>query len=233
MPSFESPRSCGGAARAGRCRASPRARRSRHSSPNVPSTKPGARNAFIGGVLIFAPYGDRADVLAVVEHLHRAFGRGVPARPADGVRELAVERDDRPVAAGAGAEPLDGRVAVAGGGVLLAARERAAHRPPVRFASSAATNVYSSGPFFEPKPPPMNSHTTRTLSSGISSVSATDVADAPDELRRDVDVERCRPSTRRSPGASPSSCGGRTACGTSPRRRRRPARAPCSTSPRS
>jgi hypothetical protein len=29
---------------------------SRHSSPNVPSTKPGARNAFIGGVFSFAAY---------------------------------------------------------------------------------------------------------------------------------------------------------------------------------
>ena len=28
---------------------------SRHSSPNVPSTNPGARNGFIGGLLIFAP----------------------------------------------------------------------------------------------------------------------------------------------------------------------------------
>ena len=28
----------------------------RHSSPNVPSTNPGARNAFIGGVLSRAPY---------------------------------------------------------------------------------------------------------------------------------------------------------------------------------
>jgi hypothetical protein len=44
---------------------------------------------------------------------------------------------------------------------------------PVRFASSAATKVYSSGLFFEPKPPPMNSHTTRTLSSGRPSVLAT------------------------------------------------------------
>jgi hypothetical protein len=26
-----------------------------HSSPNVPSTKPGARNAFMGGVFTFAP----------------------------------------------------------------------------------------------------------------------------------------------------------------------------------
>ena len=44
---------------------------------------------------------------------------------------------------------------------------------PVRFASSAAMNVYSPGSFFAPKPPPMNSHTTRTLSPGISSSAAT------------------------------------------------------------
>ena len=44
---------------------------------------------------------------------------------------------------------------------------------PVRFASSAATNVYSPGSFFEPKPPPMYSQTTRTLSPGMPSSSAT------------------------------------------------------------
>ena len=60
---------------------------------------------------------------------------------------------------------------------------------PVRFASSAATNVYSSGPFFEPKPPPMNSQTTRTLSRGSLERLGDRVAHAPDELRRDVDVE--------------------------------------------
>ena len=37
-----------------------------HSSPNVPSTKPGARNAFIGGVLIFA-------VCRVVRTLSHAY----------------------------------------------------------------------------------------------------------------------------------------------------------------
>ena len=44
---------------------------------------------------------------------------------------------------------------------------------PVRFASSAATYVYSPGSFFEPKPPPMNSQTTRTLSARSPSVAAT------------------------------------------------------------
>jgi hypothetical protein len=43
---------------------------------------------------------------------------------------------------------------------------------PVRRASSAATYVCSSAPFFAPKPPPMNSQTTRTLSPGIPNASA-------------------------------------------------------------
>src|SRR4029077_20396174 len=65
----------------------------------------------------------RADVLAVIEHLHRALDAGIPARPTDRVHELAVEGDDRPIAAGARAQPLDRGVAVARGGVLVAARE--------------------------------------------------------------------------------------------------------------
>jgi hypothetical protein len=44
---------------------------------------------------------------------------------------------------------------------------------PVRRASSAATNVYSPGSFFAPKPPPMYSQTTRTLSCGSPSSRAT------------------------------------------------------------
>ena len=44
---------------------------------------------------------------------------------------------------------------------------------PVRLASSAAMYVWSPAPFFEPKPPPMNSQTTRTLSGGRSSFDAT------------------------------------------------------------
>ena len=58
---------------------------------------------------------------------------------------------------------------------VCSSRRVSAHRTglPVRFASSAATNVYSSGPFFEPKPPPMYSQTTRTLSSGRPSWRAT------------------------------------------------------------
>ena len=43
---------------------------------------------------------------------------------------------------------------------------------PVRFASSAATYVYSPGAFFDPNPPPMYSQTTRTFSAGNPSVEA-------------------------------------------------------------
>ena len=44
---------------------------------------------------------------------------------------------------------------------------------PVRFASSIAMNVCSSGPFFEPKPPPMKSQNTRTRSGSRPSPLAT------------------------------------------------------------
>jgi hypothetical protein len=44
---------------------------------------------------------------------------------------------------------------------------------PVRFASSAAMNVYSPGSFFAPKPPPMYSQITRTLSPGMPNACAT------------------------------------------------------------
>ena len=71
----------------------------------------------------------RAHVLAGVEHLHRALGRGGPARAADGVDEVAAERDERPVRRRRGGQPLDRRVAVAGGDVLLAPRQRAPDGP--------------------------------------------------------------------------------------------------------
>ncbi len=79
---------------------------------------------------------DGAHVVARVEHLHRPVGHRRPAAPADRVDELAAERDDRAVAARADDELLDRRVAVAGGGVLLAPGQRAAHRP-ARAASRA------------------------------------------------------------------------------------------------
>ena len=50
------------------------------------------------------------------------------------------------------------------------------------------------------------------------------VADPPDELRRDVDLERVAFPAGRPTGGSPSSCAGRSACGTRPRRPRRPRR---------
>jgi hypothetical protein len=57
----------------------------------------------------------------------------------------------------------------------FSSRRVRAHRTgrPVRFASSAAMNVYSPGSFLAPKPPPMYSQTTRTLSGGRSSSDAT------------------------------------------------------------
>ena len=70
----------------------------------------------------------------------------------------------------------------------------------------------------------MYSQTTRTLSAASPSSLGDLVADAPDVLRRDVDLERVADPARRPTGASPSSCAGRSACGTSPRRRRRPRR---------
>jgi hypothetical protein len=44
---------------------------------------------------------------------------------------------------------------------------------PVRLDSSAAMKVWSLAPFFEPKPPPMNSQTTRTLSGARPRAAAT------------------------------------------------------------
>ena len=44
---------------------------------------------------------------------------------------------------------------------------------PVLCARTAAANVYSPAEFFEPKPPPMYSQTTRTMSAAIPSSRAT------------------------------------------------------------
>ena len=112
------------------------------------------------------------------------------AGPADRVQELAVERDQRAVRAGAGAEPLDRRVAVAGGEVLLAARQRAVHRPPgpagerdrdvgvvarAVLGAEAAAHVVAD-----------HAHAV----GGQLELLRDRVAHAPDELRRDVDLER-------------------------------------------
>ena len=46
-----------------------------HSSPNVPSTNPGARKAAIGGVLTFAPY----STVSTFSHAYSIFiGLAVP-----------------------------------------------------------------------------------------------------------------------------------------------------------
>jgi hypothetical protein len=72
---------------------------------------------------------DRLDVVAGVEHLHRARGSGQPAVPAERADVLALQRGDRPVRARADGQPLDRRVAVAGVEVLLAPGQRALHGP--------------------------------------------------------------------------------------------------------
>ena len=57
----------------------------------------------------------------------------------------------------------------------FSSRRVSAHRTgrPVFFASTAAANVNSPAEFFEPKPPPMYSQTTRTSSAGMPSSRAT------------------------------------------------------------
>ena len=146
----------------------------RHSRPNVPSTKPGARNAFIGGVFSFAPY-------MTVRTLSHAYSICI------GPSVIAVQ-PDQPTAfvnSPARATIVPSLVAPTVSFWMVALRFPAAvfssrrvspqrTGRPVRRASSAATNVYSPGSFFEPKPPPMYSQTTRTRSAGMPSSRATD-----------------------------------------------------------
>ena len=132
----------------------------------------------------------RLHVRAGVEHLHRALDERVPAEPADRVHVLAAERGERAVGARTGDEPLDRRIAVAGGDVLLATRERAAHRPPgarrerggdqrvvtgVRLRAEAAAHELAD----DPHPVLREPHHVRDLA-----------AHAPDVLRRGVHLER-------------------------------------------
>ena len=133
--------------------------------------------------------GDGADVLAVVEHPHRPLGRRVPARPADRVRELAVERDDRPVAACAGAKPLDRGVAVARGGVLLAPCECAAHRPPRPLRELGSDVRVLVGAVLRAEAAAHVLADDAHLVLGQPERVGDRLADAPDVLRRDVDVE--------------------------------------------
>ena len=85
-------RGSGGAARAGRARASQPSSSSRHSSPNVPSTKPGARNAAIGAEFSFAPCSVVRDVLDRRRASASARPCRRPSRPSrSAFDELAAE----------------------------------------------------------------------------------------------------------------------------------------------
>ena len=197
---------------------------SRHSSPNVPSTNPGARNAALGPVLSFAPRLRGAHVLAGVQHLHRPGRRADEAVPAHGHDELAGERGQRPVGARPHGQALDGRVAVPAREVLLAARERAVDRP------ARATRE-------------LGGHVGGVAGAVLRAEAAAHVAahdphlvgwDAETRRRRVGERPRrtastCRwsarrPPRRRRPGATRARCGGPSACGTRLRRRRPPRR---------
>jgi hypothetical protein len=134
--------------------------------------------------------GERAHVVAGVEHLERAVGRSRPARPPDRVHVLGVERDERAVGARAYSQPLNRRVAVAGREILFSARKRAAHRAArlagerdrdvgvvagVVLRAEAAAHVVADDPH------PVG---------GQLQLLGDRRAHAPDELRRDVDLER-------------------------------------------
>src|ERR1051326_8803328 len=136
----------------------------RHSSPNVPSTKPAARNAFIGGVLILAVW----RTVRTLSHAYSIFSgpyvdAGQPPQPSaftysppsatmvPSLRAAAVSR---------------WIVALRLPAATFSSRLVSAQRTgrPVACASTAATNVYSPAEFLEPKPPPMYSQATRTRS---------------------------------------------------------------------
>src|SRR4029453_9374210 len=113
-----------------------------------------------------------------------------PARPADRVHVLALERHQGAVGTGAGPQALDPRVAVAGPGVLLAPRERAtprASRLPgernrdVRVVTGAVLGAEAAAHV-------VADHGDAVLRQG--ELLGGGVADPPDELPRDVDLER-------------------------------------------
>jgi hypothetical protein len=132
---------------------------------------------------------DDAHVVARVEVLHRPTGHRREAGPADGVDELAAERRERPVGLRAGDEPLDGRVAVAGGRVLLASRERAPHRLARALRELGADVRVVAGPVLRAEAAAHElAHDAHVV--GVQpELPRERVADAPDELRGDPDVE--------------------------------------------
>ncbi len=132
---------------------------------------------------------DRADVLAGVEQLRRAGGRRQPAVPAERARVLAAEDGQRAVGTGAGRHPLDRRVAVARDHVLGAPRQGAVHGP-----SGAAGELggqqqvaVDSGLRAEAPAHELADHPHLVL--GQRQRLRELVADHPDGLRREVDVD--------------------------------------------
>ena len=132
---------------------------------------------------------DRLHVLAGVEQLRRPGGRRQPAFPAERARVLAPERGQRPVRPRRGGHPLARRVAVAADDVLLAARERAAHRPPRPFRQLGCEHevVADSVLGAEAAAHELADHPHLVLrqAEALGQVAA----EPPDVLSRDVDVE--------------------------------------------
>ena len=132
---------------------------------------------------------DRVHVVARIEHLHRAGGGREPTVPAERSDELAFERRQRAVGARSGTQLLDRRIAVAGVEILLAASERTldgtacALRKLGRHVRVVACAVLRSEAAAH-----VVAHDSHLVLREVELLRDL-VADAPDELRRDVDDE--------------------------------------------
>ena len=133
---------------------------------------------------------DRAHVLAVVEQPHRAVGRRGPAVPAGRVHELAGEREQRPVGLGGGGQPLNRGVAVPGREVLLAPGERAADRTAGALRELDRDERVVARAVLRAEAAAHELADDAHLVRREAELARDLVADAEDELRRDVDVER-------------------------------------------
>jgi hypothetical protein len=157
--------------------------------PERPLDEPGRAEGRIRRRVQLRAVLDEAHVVARVEVLHRPAGHRREAGPADGIDELAAERGERPVRFRPGDEPLNGRVAVAGRGVLLAARQRALHRAARPFRQLGADVRVVAGPVLRAEPAAHeladDAHVVRVE----PELTRQRVADAPDVLRRDPDLE--------------------------------------------
>ena len=132
---------------------------------------------------------DRAHVLAGIEQLRRPGGRRQPARPAERAGVLAAERGQRPVGPPRRGDALAGGVAVAADDVLLAARERAAHRParPLRQLGCEEDVVADAGLGPEAAAHELADHPHFVLRQAEAFGQVA--ANPPDVLGRDVDVD--------------------------------------------